>query len=251
MPVSSWRPPSLDLSPDAVSSALSAEASAAANSVRDEKGGEQLVPSVTNVESVWSAIRQEAFLKGYQEGLEKGRAAGLSIGESEGREQGRSAGYKDGYQVGFADATMKIQHVADELAKIIAVLNAMPADLRDDLVELTYETSVRLFGRTGVDREAIEKAIVDSLGELPVAGVDIALRVPFEDMAAWEHVLGSTSHNDGRPHLTADTGLSAGQAFLEVKGVRIDVSSGARHALVRRALGLMSKPTSELTDRVG
>ena len=251
MPLSPWRPPSLDLSLDAVSPASSNGESPSGSAVYDLKNDEQLIPSVTNVESVWSAIREEAFLKGYQEGLEKGRAAGLSIGESEGREQGRSAGYRDGYQAGFADAAAKIQHIGDELSKIIAVLNAMPGDLRTDLIELAYETSVRLFGRTGIDREAIEKAIVDSLGALPVAGVDIVLRVPFEDLAAWEHVFSSTACTDGRPNLTADTGLSSGQAFLEIKGVRIDIGFGARQALVRRALGLMSRPASELTDRVG
>ena len=126
MPLSPWRPPSLDLSLDAVSPASSNGESPSGSAVYDLKNDEQLIPSVTNVESVWSAIREEAFLKGYQEGLEKGRAAGLSIGESEGREQGRSAGYRDGYQAGFADAAAKIQHIGDELSKIIAVLNAMP-----------------------------------------------------------------------------------------------------------------------------
>jgi len=251
MPVSPWKPPSLDLSADTVSQALSNEETASASAVHASNRDEQLIPSVTNVESVWGAIRQEAFLKGYQEGLESGRAAGLSIGESEGRERGRSAGYKDGYQVGFADATAKMQQIAEELTKIVSALNSMPEALRDDLIELTYETSIRLFGRTGIDREAIEKAIVDSLGELPTTGADIILRVPFDDMAAWEHILATTTRSDGLPHLVADTGLSAGHAFMEVKGVRIDVGSGARHALVRRALGLMPKPAFDLTDRVG
>lgn len=251
MPISPWRPPNLDPLPDEGTPTWSNEDSAAVFAAHKSKNEEQLIPSVTNVESVWNAIRQEAFLKGYQEGLEKGRDAGFLIGESDGRERGRSSGYKDGYQDGFAEATAKIRHIADELSKIIAVLNSMPDDLREDLIQLAYDTSVRLFGRTGIDREAIEKAIVDSLGELPTAGVDIVLRVPFEDIAAWEHALGSTSSIDARPQLTPDTGLSSGQAFLEIKGIRIDISSGARHALVRRALGLMSKPASDLTDRVG
>jgi len=195
------------------------------------------LPSLSNVERVWNSVREQAFLQGYQEGVEEGRRAGKELGLPEGQKEGRAEGYKAGYQAGFSEASSKLSVVGDTLKSSLTGINMIPQMIKEDLVELAYEVALRLGSSKTVDRDAVERAVSEVFGQLPRTLQDFTVRVPMQDVAAWEAVL-SLSENGSQPSVVGDSTLASGTAFVEVGGVCLDIGIDARRALVRNALGL-------------
>jgi len=195
------------------------------------------LPSLSNVERLWNSVREQAFLKGYQEGVEEGRRAGRELGLSEGQKEGRAEGYKEGYQAGFSEASGKLAAVGDTLKSALNGINQIPQMIKEDLVGLAYEIALRLGSSKTVDRDAVERTVSEVFGQLPRTLQDFTVRVPMQDVAAWDAVL-SSSENRSKPSVVGDSTLASGSAFVEVGGVCLDIGIDARRALVRNALGL-------------
>ena len=195
------------------------------------------IPSVSNVELIFNSVREEAFLKGYEEGLAEGRKAGSEVGISEGRKEGRADGYKEGYQAGFSEGASKLVTVGESLTIAIERIQAIPDLVKEELVELAYLIASRLSGGTTVSRVAIQQAVVDVLGRLPLGTEKFSIRVPIQDVAAWEAVLNESTEG-AAPTLLGDSTLTSGVALVEVGGVCVDIGIEARRALVRSFLGL-------------
>jgi len=195
------------------------------------------LPSLSNVERLWNSVREEAFLKGYQEGVEEGRRAGRELGIPEGQKEGRTEGYKEGYQAGFSEATNKLSAIGDALKSSLSEINMIPQMIKEDLVDLAYEIAMRLGSSTTLDKGAVERAVSEVFGQLPRSLQDFTVRVPMQDVAAWEAVL-SSWENSPKPSVLGDSTLGSGAAFVEVGGVCLDIGIEARRALVRNALGL-------------
>ena len=197
------------------------------------------LPSVDNLEQLHHKIHEEAFLKGLREGVEEGRIQGQQLGRAEGLETGRTEGYRDGYQKGYEEGLARLAPVEQSFRSIVAVLTDIPNLLSEDVAELAYQTALRIAGREQLDRHVFVRAVQDALSGLPQSGESLTVRVPETDVEMWRSLL---QHPD-LPFLCAiavDRDLSPGHAYVESRGVRLDIGSEARRAIVRSALGLLT-----------
>jgi hypothetical protein len=83
--------------------------------------------------------------------------------------------------------------------------------------------------------------VQEALLRLPRPGQSLTVGVPQAELEAWENLL----RDPDMPFtagVRADPELSAGYAYVQVEGTRLDVGSRAREALVRSALGLLPHP---------
>lgn len=210
---------------------------ASAASPRVVSGGG--LPSVDNLEQLHHKIHEEAFLKGLREGVEEGRIQGQQLGHAEGVEAGKTEGYRDGYQKGYDDGLARLSPVEQEFRAIVGVLTDIPRLLSEDIAELAYQTALRIAGREELDRHAFVRAVQEALAGLPQAGESLTIRVPEADVETWRSLV---QHPD-LPFLctiSVDRDLSPGHAYVESRGVRLDIGSEARRAIVRSALGLLT-----------
>lgn len=189
------------------------------------------------LEELRSKVREEAFVRGFKEGIEEGRRQGFELGHSEGVAQGRSEGVRDGYQSGFEEGLKRLEPVGDSLRQSIEVVRQLPLELQSMLSEWVYETACRLAGRESMELSWFEAAVKEALGNLPRPGEHLIIRVAQVDLDAWRGLLAS-GEGSVSGDIQLDPDLSAGQAYVELRGARIDVGSEARRALVRSALGI-------------
>ena len=74
---------------------------------------------------------------------------------------------------------------------------------------------------------------------MPEPGQTLKLRVAPREMATWSAILGDPQ-GPQQMAAVADPELAPGQALLEIGSSRVDVGDGARLALLKSALGLLS-----------
>lgn len=206
---------------------------------RSETAARDVESAVTmaDPQAIQNKIREEAFLHGFKDGMEEGRRQGFDIGKEEGFEAGRTEGVRAGYQAGFEEGLKRLEPVGERLKEALDIVESMPSELQSILTEWVYETALRVAGKESMDRSWFESAVKDALGGLPRPGEQLILRVAQQDLDSWRSLLTSGSDAESRSVLI-DPELSMGQAYVELRGLRIDIGAEARRALVRNALGL-------------
>lgn len=199
--------------------------------------------TAADLEALQTKVREEAFLRGFKDGLEEGRRQGFDLGKEEGFEAGRTEGVRAGYQAGFDEGLKRLEPLGERLREAIDIVGAFPEELQSALTQWVYETALRLAGKESMDRAGFESAVKDALGGLPKPGEQLIVRVSPQDLESWQALLLSGARGSSREVLV-DPDLSPGQAYVEIRGMRIDIGAEARRALVRHALGL-SLPVSD------
>lgn len=190
-----------------------------------------------DMQALQNKIREEAFLHGFKDGMDEGRRQGLELGKEEGFEAGRSEGIRAGYQAGFDEGLKRLEPLGERLKEALEIVQEMPRELQSVLTEWVYETALRIAGKEAMDLAWFEAAVKDALGGLPRPGEQLVVRVAQQDLETWRSLLMTGSSAELREVLV-DPGLSVGQAYVELRGLRIDIGAEARRALVRNALGL-------------
>ena len=213
-----WTPPSFDADP--------APVAANTNASSGVKVSGLTLPTVDEIQAIRAKAYQEAFTRGMQdEGLEKGR------------QEGFQAGFQQGYQSGAQD----IEQLGQSLKQVLQRLSGLPDAFQTALPEWVYETALRLAGKEQMDRSVFVAAVQEALLRLPRPGQSLTVGVPQAELEAWEKLL----QDPDMPFtavVRADPELSAGYAYVQVEGTRLDVGTKAREALVRSALGLLPHP---------
>lgn len=206
---------------------------------RSEGASRDIDSAITtaDLQALQNKIREEAFLHGFKDGMEEGRRQGFDIGKEQGFEAGRTEGVRAGYQAGFDEGLKRLETVGERLKEALDVVESMPSELQSILTEWVYETALRVAGKESMDRAWFESAVKDALGGLPRPGEQLIVRVAQQDLDSWRSLLASGSSAESRSVLV-DPELSMGQAYVELRGLRIDIGAEARRALVRNALGL-------------
>ena len=197
----------------------------------------ELTVSTVDLQSQQNKIREEAFLHGFKDGMEEGRRQGFSIGKEEGFEVGRTEGVRAGYQAGFDEGLNRLEPLGERLKEALDIVGSLPDELQSILTEWVYETALRIAGKESMDLSWFEAAVKDALGGLPKPGEQLIVRVAQQDLDSWRSLLTSGATTESREVLV-DPELSMGQAYVELRGLRIDIGAEARRALVRNALGL-------------
>jgi flagellar assembly protein FliH len=233
-----WSPPSFDGDHARPEIATGREFS------RLAKDGVMVLPSVNEVDAIRGKAYQDAYARGLQEGLSEGQAQGTAKGREEGMEQGRTEGFQLGYQQGYQSGIKDIEHMAKEMQRVMAELQALPQAFQTALPEWVYETALRLAGKEQMDRSVFVAAVQEALMRLPRPGENLIVGVPTAELEAWQSLL---SHPDMpfQSLVRPDAELSKGFAYVLVDGTRLDVGLSARNALVRSALGLLPQHASD------
>jgi flagellar assembly protein FliH len=190
-----------------------------------------------DLQTLQSKIREEAFLHGFKDGMEEGRRQGFAIGKEEGFEAGQTEGVRSGYQAGFEEGLKRLEPVGERLKESLDIIEQIPTELHSILTEWVYETALRIAGKESMDRAWFDSAVKDALGGLPKPGEQLIVRVAQQDLESWRSLLASGASDESRSVLV-DPELSMGQAYVELRGLRIDIGAEARRALARNALGL-------------
>ena len=229
-----WSPPSIDSD-----LAASAHSHSPAKVARSTGHATSLVlPTVNEVDSIRGKAYQDAYARGLQEGLLEGQAQGAAVGREEGIEKGRTEGFQTGYQQGYQSGSNDIELLSKELRRTVQSLAQLPQVVQAALPEWVYETALRLAGKELMDRTVFVAAVQEALMRLPRLGESLIVGVPQQELKAWEDML----QHPEMPFtvaVRADPELTAGYAYVQVEGTRLDVGSHARDALVRSALGLL------------
>jgi len=226
-----WIPPSFDAEPKSAAKPKHAAEITAPASLT--------FPTVDEIQSIRAKAYQEAFTRGLQEGLVEGRHQAASLGREEGLEKGRQEGFQSGYQQGYQSGAQDIEQLGQSLRQVLQSLSSLPEAFQTALPEWVYETALRLAGKEQMDRSVFIAAVQEALLRMPRPGQSLTLGVPQTELEAWENLL-----NDPDMPFTVvvrvDSELSAGYAYVQVDGTRLDVGIRAREALVRSALGLLT-----------
>ena len=215
-----WTPPSFDADP--------APVAANTNASSGVKVSGLTLPTVDEIQAIRAKAYQEAFTRGMQEGLVEGRLQAESLGRDEGLEKGRQEGFQAGFQQGYQSGAQDIEQLGQSLKQVLQRLSGLPDAFQTALPEWVYETTLRLAGK-------------EALLRLPRPGQSLTVGVPQAELEAWENLL----RDPDMPFtavVRADPELSAGYAYVQVEGTRLDVGTKAREALVRSALGLLPHP---------
>ena len=229
-----WTPPSFDAEPAPVAATVKHSMSA-----RTSAG--LTLPTIDEIQSIRAKAYQDAFTRGLQEGLIEGRNQAASLGRDEGLEKGRQEGFQTGYQQGYQSGAQDIEQLGQSLKQVLQRLAGLPDAFQTALPEWVYETALRLAGKEQMDRSVFVAAVQEALLRLPRPGQSLTVGVPQTELEAWENLL----RDPDMPFtavVRADPELSAGYAYVQVEGTRLDVGSRAREALVRSALGLLPHP---------
>jgi flagellar biosynthesis/type III secretory pathway protein FliH len=78
---------------------------------------------------------------------------------------------------------------------------------------------------------------MEALGRIPRPGEHLFLRVHPAESALWAQ-LAEGEQQVCKVALVEDEDIARGSCFVEVEGLRLDLGSNSRRALVRQALGL-------------
>ena len=233
-----WSPPSFDGEP------ATTEHTPGQTSVRHLDEALMVLPSVNEVDAIRGKAYQDAYARGLQEGLTEGHAQGAAKGREEGIEQGRTEGFQLGYQQGYQSGIKDIEHMSQEMQRVMNELQSLPQAFQTALPEWVYETALRLAGKEQMDRSVFVAAVQEALIRLPRPGENLVVGVPPAELEAWQSLL---SHPDMpfQSLVRPDAELSKGFAYVLVDGTRLDVGISARDALVRSALGLLPQHASD------
>ena len=229
-----WTPPSFDAEPAPVAATVKHSMSA-----RTSAG--LTLPTIDEIQSIRAKAYQDAFTRGLQEGSIEGRNQAASLGREEGLEKGRQDGVQTGYQQGYQSGAQDIEQLGQSLKQVLQRLAGLPDAFQTALPEWVYETALRLAGKEQMDRSVFVAAVQEALLRLPRPGQSLTVGVPQAELEAWENLL----RDPDMPFtavVRADPELSAGYAYVQVEGTRLDVGTRAREALVRSALGLLPHP---------
>lgn len=231
-----WTPPSFDA--ETPTTVVGVQAATGLKSV----GGINL-PTIDEIQDIRAKAYQEAFTRGLQEGLIEGRNQASALGREEGLEIGRQEGFQTGYQQGYQSGAQDIEQLGQSLKQVLQRLAGLPDAFQTVLPEWVYETALRLAGKEHMDRSVFVAAVQEALLRLPRPGQSLTVGVPAAELEAWEKLL----QDPDMPFtavVRADPELTAGYAYVQVEGTRLDVGSRAREALVRSALGLLPQSAS-------
>ena len=233
-----WSPPSFDGEP------ASTEHNPSRDSSRLIDEALMVLPSVNEVDAIRGKAYQDAYTRGLQEGLLEGKAQGSAKGREEGIEQGRTEGFQLGYQQGYQSGIKDIEHMSQEMQRVMAQLQSLPQAFQSALPEWVYETALRLAGKEQMDRSVFVAAVQEALMRLPRPGENLIVGVPPAELEAWQTLL---THTDMpfQSLVRPDADLSKGFAYVLVEGTRLDVGISARDALVRSALGLLPQHAAD------
>ena len=233
-----WSPPSFDGEP------ASTEHKPSRDSSRLIDEALMVLPSVNEVDAIRGKAYQDAYTRGLQEGLLEGKAQGSAKGREEGIEQGRTEGFQLGYQQGYQSGIKDIEHMSQEMQRVMAQLQSLPQAFQSALPEWVYETALRLAGKEQMDRSVFVAAVQEALMRLPRPGENLIVGVPPAELEAWQTLL---THPDMpfQSLVRPDADLSKGFAYVLVEGTRLDVGISARDALVRSAWGLLPQHAAD------
>ena len=233
-----WSPPSFDGEP------ASTEHKPSRDSSRLIDEALMVLPSVNEVDAIRGKAYHDAYTRGLQEGLLEGKAQGSAKGREEGIEQGRTEGFQLGYQQGYQSGIKDIEHMSQEMQRVMAQLQSLPQAFQSALPEWVYETALRLAGKEQMDRSVFVAAVQEALMRLPRPGENLIVGVPPAELEAWQTLL---THPDMpfQSLVRPDADLSKGFAYVLVEGTRLDVGISARDALVRSALGLLPQHAAD------
>ena len=186
------------------------------------------LPTVNEVDAIRGKAYQDAYARGLQEGIEQGRTEGFQLG------------YQQGYQSGLKD----IEHMSQEMQRVMAQLQSLPQAFQTALPEWVYETALRLAGKEQMDRSVFVAAVQEALMRLPRPGENLIVGVPPAELEAWQSLL---THPDMpfQSLVRPDADLGKGFAYVLIDGTRLDVGLSARDALVRSALGLLPQHAAD------
>jgi len=229
-----WTLPSFDAEPAPVAANVK-------HSMNARTSAGLTLPTIDEIQSIRAKAYQDAFTRGLQEGLIEGRNQAASLGRDEGLEKGRQEGFQTGYQQGYQSGAQDIEQLGQSLKQVLQRLAGLPDAFQTALPEWVYETALRLAGKEQMDRSVFVAAVQEALLRLPRPGQSLTVGVPQAELEAWENLL----RDPDMPFtavVRADPELSAGYAYVQVEGTRLDVGSRAREALVRSALGLLPHP---------
>ena len=233
-----WSPPSFDGEP------ATFEQNSGADSSRLLQDALMVLPTVNEVDAIRGKAYQDAYARGLQEGLSEGKAQGAAIGREEGIEEGRTAGFQVGYQQGYQTGLKDIESMSLEMHRVMSQLQSMQQAFQAALPEWVYDTALRLAGKEQMDRSVFVAAVQEALMRLPRPGENLTVGVPPAELETWQALL---AHPDMpfQSLVRPDAELEKGFAYVLVDGTRLDVGMNARDALVRSALGLLPRHTSD------
>lgn len=233
MSISAWNPPSFDQALPSTS-----------HPVQPEKNGGVVLPSIQELEALRAKAYQEAFTRGLQDGMLSGQEQGHKLGYDEGLAQGQAKGFEQGFQQGYSDGHTLAEQAAASLSNVMACLQAIPETLEADLTHWVYAVATRIADDPASRRLAVAQAVSEALGTLPPPDESIRISVPAAEWQTWQDVLAGSDW----PYalvLKKDTQISAGHAYVELNGARMDVGIHARQAIVRAAMGLLAPRTEK------
>jgi len=170
-----WSPPSFDGEP-AASDFQQARPASDTSRLIDETLA--VLPSVNEVDAIRGKAYQDAYARGLQEGLQEGQAQGAAKGREEGMAQGRTEGFQLGYQQGYQSGLKDIEHMSQEMQRVMAQLQSLPAAFQTALPQWVYETALRLAGKEQMDRSVFVAAVQEALMRLPRPGENLIVGVP-------------------------------------------------------------------------
>ncbi|MEN9832341.1 MAG: hypothetical protein RLZZ487_1946, partial [Pseudomonadota bacterium] len=175
-----WSPPSFD------GELATTEHTLGTTSARHLDEALMVLPSVNEVDAIRGKAYQDAYARGLQEGLTEGHAQGAAKGREEGIEQGRTEGFQVGYQQGYQSGIKDIEHMSQEMQRVMNELQSLPQAFQTALPEWVYETALRLAGKEQMDRSVFVAAVQEALMRLPRPGENLVVGVPPAELEAWQ-----------------------------------------------------------------
>lgn len=187
------------------------------------------LPTVEEVEGIRVTASEEGFVLGREEGFKRGL--------SEGYQQGFDDGSAKGYAAAYAEGVEQIQHLSATLVALVEGQRSLVDEIGGSLVELAYQVGERMAGGQPMAREFFTNAVMEALGRIPRPGEHLFLRVHPAESALWAQ-LAEGEQQVCKVVLVEDEDIARGSCFVEVEGLRLDLGTNSRRALVRQALGL-------------
>lgn len=191
------------------------------------------LPTVEEVESIRAEAHKLGLDAGYEAGFSEGQKDGFAVGHQAGSERGS----QEGYEAGYAEAKEEIAQLVATLNELMQAISDFPSCMGEPLSELALQVAEKLAGKEDMDRGPFTTAIHEALTRLPKPGETLHFRIHPRQYESWKKVL----EDPGlafKCTLIADETLADGHAYVEVSGMRLNIGTEARRALVRTALGL-------------
>jgi flagellar assembly protein FliH len=197
------------------------------------------LPTLEEIEAIQREAHEEGFATGYQEGRREGREQGYKKGQQEGHAEGYQRGYAEGLAGGRDEVLLRIQKLDQILGFLARPLENLDATVEEELTWLATEIARRLVRRElrGAPGEIVA-VVREAVGLLPVASLDVQVRLHPDDARLIREVLSLGRDDEPVWRIVEDQTLSRGGCLVNTELSRIDATVEKRlGAVISTVLG--------------